>query len=85
MDSIVHGIAKSWIQLSDFHFTPALYNSGCSKMLFDHTIFCKKNKAITHIDRLILVMFYLLKVNPSYTNKGPSSQGYGFSSSHVWM
>ena len=45
----------------------------------------KKNKAITHIDRLILVMFYLLKANPSYTNKGPSSQGYGFFSSHVWM
>ena len=20
-----------------------------------------------------------------FTNKGPSSQGYGFSSSHVWM
>ena len=30
-------------------------------------------------------MFYLLKINPSYTNKSLSSQSYGFSSSHVWM
>ena len=30
-------------------------------------------------------MFYFLKINPSYTNKSLSSQGYGFSSSHVWM
>ena len=30
-------------------------------------------------------MFYLLKINPSYTNKSLSSQSYGFSSSHVWL
>ena len=41
MDCIVHGVSKSWTQLRDFHFTPALHNSGCSKMLFDHMIFCK--------------------------------------------
>ena len=28
MDSIVHGVAKSWTQLSDFHFT-SLASSGC--------------------------------------------------------
>ena len=42
MDCIVHGVSKSQTQLSDFHFTQALRNSGCSKMLFDHMIFCKK-------------------------------------------
>ena len=25
------------------------------------------------------------KVRHYFANKGPSSQGYGFSSSHVWM
>ena len=30
-------------------------------------------------------MFYLLKINPSYTNKSLSSQSYGFSSSHEWI
>ena len=28
---------------------------------------------------------YLAKQRHCFTNKGPSSQGYGFSSSHVWM
>ena len=27
----------------------------------------------------------IFKVNLLFTNKGPSSQGYGFSSGHVWM
>ena len=28
---------------------------------------------------------YIKKQKDYFTNKGPSSQGYGFSSSHVWM
>ena len=27
----------------------------------------------------------IFKVNLFFTNKSPSSQSYGFSSSHVWM
>ena len=27
---------------------------------------------------------HIKKQRPYYANKGPSSQGYGFSSSHVW-
>ena len=36
-------------------------------------------KAMTNIDSI------LKKQRHYFANKGPSSQGYGFSSSHVWM
>ena len=35
-------------------------------------------KAMTNLDRIKKQKHY-------FTNKGPSSQSYGFSSSHVWM
>ena len=36
-------------------------------------------KAMTNLDNI------LKKQRHYFANKGPSSQGYGFSSSHVWM
>ena len=36
-------------------------------------------KVMTNLDRI------LKKQKHYFANKGPSSQGYGFSSSHVWM
>ena len=35
-------------------------------------------KAMTNLDSI-------LKSRDNFANKGPSSQGYGFSSGHVWM
>ena len=35
-------------------------------------------KAMTNLDSI-------LKSRDNFANKGPSSQSYGFSSSHVWM
>ena len=35
-------------------------------------------KAMTNLDSILKRRHY-------FANKGPSSQGYGFSSSHVWM
>ena len=35
-------------------------------------------KVMTHLDSILKSRHYFI-------NKGPSSQGYGFSSSHVWM
>ena len=35
-------------------------------------------EAMTNLGRI-------LKIRHHFANKGPSSQGYGFSSSHVWM
>ena len=36
-------------------------------------------KAVTNLDSI------LKKQRHYFANRGPSSQGYGFSSSHVWM
>ena len=38
-----------------------------------------ERKAITNLDSIIR------KQRHYFANKGPSSQGYGFSSGHVWM
>ena len=35
-------------------------------------------KVMTNLDRILKQRHY-------FANKGPSNQGYGFSSSHVWM
>ena len=35
-------------------------------------------KAMTNLDNV-------LKIRDYFADKGPSSQGYGFSSGHVWM
>ena len=35
-------------------------------------------KAMTNLDNILKSRHY-------FANKGPSSQGYGFSSNHVWM
>ena len=66
MDCIVHGVAKSQIRLSNFHFLswlclPSLTQSFTADLLS------------------------LQKQRHYFANKGLSSQGYGFSSSHVWM
>ena len=37
-----------------------------------------ERKAMTNLDSI-------LKSRDNFANKGPSSQSYGFSSSHVWM
>ena len=37
-----------------------------------------ERKVMTNLDRI-------LKSRDIFANKGPSSQGYGFSSGHVWM
>ena len=43
-----------------------------------------ENKRTWH-ERVGVGNFVLKKQRHYFTNKGPSSQGYGFSSSHVWM
>ena len=35
-------------------------------------------KVTTNLDSILKIRYY-------FANKGPSSQGYGFSSGHVWM
>ena len=37
------------------------------------------------LERKMMTNQYIKKQRHYFVNKGPSSQGYGFSSSHVWM
>jgi len=51
-------------------------DSDCSHEIKRHLLFGRK--AMTNLDSI-------LKSRDIYANKGPSSQSYGFSSSHVWL
>ena len=51
-------------------------DSDCSHEI--KRCFLLGRKAMTNVDSI-------LKSRDYFVNKGPSSQGYGFSSSHVWM
>ena len=51
-------------------------DSDCSHEIKRHLLFGRK--AMTNPDSI-------LKSRDIYANKGPSSQSYGFSSSHVWL
>ena len=50
--------------------------SDCSHEIKRHLLFGRK--AMTNLDSI-------LKSRDIFANKGPSSQSYGFSSSHVWI
>ena len=50
--------------------------SDCKHEIERHLLFGRK--AMTKLDSILKSTHY-------FVNKGPSSQGYGFSSSHVWM
>ena len=73
-------MAKQWTQWSDFIF-------GRSKITADgdcsHEIkrcLLLRRKVITNLDSILKT-----KQRYYFANKGRSSQGYGFSSGHVWM
>ena len=51
-------------------------DGDCSCEIKRHLLL--ENKAMPNLDSI-------LKSRQYFANKGPVSQGYGFSSSHVWM
>ena len=51
-------------------------DGDCSREIKRHLLLGRK--AMTNLDSILKSRCY-------FTNKGPSSQSYGFSSSHVWM
>ena len=53
------------------HHDPSIFGGSATAWLS----FTELDKAVVHMIRL----------RHHFANKGPSSQGYGFSSSHVWM
>ena len=52
-------------------------DGDCSHEIKRHLLFGRK--VMTNLDNI------LKKQRHYFVNKGPSSQGYGFSNSHVWM
>ena len=64
--------------VSDFIFGGSKITSDgdCSHEIKRHLPFGRK--VMTNLDNI-------LKSRDYFANKGPSSQGYGFSSGHVWM
>ena len=64
--------------MADFIFlgSKITANSDCSHEIKKHLLLGRK--VMTNLDNI-------LKSRDYFANKGPSSQGYGFSSGHVWM
>ena len=64
--------------VSDFIFLGSKITAGgnCSHEIKRHLLF--ERKFMTNLESILKTRHY-------FANKGPSSQGYGFSSSHVWM
>ena len=65
--------------VSDFNFLSSkiTVDSDCSHEIKRHLLLGRK--VMTNLDSIIQKQRHYI------ANKGPSSQGYGFSSSHVWM
>ena len=57
-------------------------DGDCSQEIKRHLLLGRK--VMTSLDRDITET-EIKKQRHYFANKGPSSQGYGFSSSHVWM
>ena len=45
--------------------------------------FIELDKAVVHV--INLIRQHIKKQRHYFANKGPSSQGYGFSSGHIWV
>ena len=65
--------------MADFIFLDSKITADgdCSHGIKRHLLLGRK--VMTNLDSI------LKKQRHYFVNKGPSSQGYGFSSSHVWM
>ena len=65
--------------LADFIFlgSKITADGDCSHEIQRHLLLGRK--VMTNIDRI------LQRKRHSFVNKGPSGQGYGFSSGHVWI
>ena len=71
-------MGKQWKQWQTLLFwVPKITADGdCSHEIKKRLLIGRK--VMTNLDSILKSQHY-------FANKGPSSQGYGFSSSHVWM
>ena len=72
-------MGKQWKQWQTLLFSGSKITADgdCSHEIKRYSLLGRK--AMTHIDSI------LKKQRHYFADKGPSSQGYGFSSGHVWM
>ena len=79
--AVIHGVAMSRTQLSDFtHFSHLYYISSVYTLPIYKVM--KFTSSYRYYDQ---PRQHIQKQRHHFANKGPSSQGYGFSRSHVWM
>ena len=70
-------IGKQWKQCQTIFWGSKITADGdCSHEITRH--FLLGRKVMTNLDSIF-------KSRDYFANKGPSSQGYGFSSGHIWM
>ena len=62
-----------------------LYFGGGSKITADGDCSHEIKRHLLLVRKVMTNLDSILKTRHYFANKGPSSQGYGFSSSHVWM
>ena len=64
--------------VADFNFwgSKITTDGNCSHEIKRHLLLGRK--VMTNLDSILTSRYY-------FANKGPATQGYGFSSSHVWM
>ena len=74
---------KQWKIVTDFIFlgSKIIADGDCSHEIKRHLVLGRK--VMTNLDNILKNREKLKLKN--FANKGPSNQGYGFSSSHVWM
>ena len=72
-----------WCWISAFHWCTSVYTMSSGTYMW--TYLCMY--IYTHIDHMHIYIHrqHIKKQRHYFANKGPSSQSYGFSSSHVWM
>ena len=58
---------------------------GGSKITVDGDYSCEIKRHLLLERKVMITRQHIEKQRHYFANKGPSSQGYGFSSSHVWM
>ena len=78
------GPITSWQTDGEIVETAADFILGGSKITADGDCSHEMKRRFL-LGRKVMTNQYIKKQRHYFVNKGPSSQGYGFSSSHVWM
>ena len=75
-----HGVAKSWTRLKQLSNSSSKINADGDSSHEIKRCLLLGRKVVTNLDSILKSRDITL-----LCQKGPSSQSYGFSSSHVWM